>query len=153
MSLAPELERDALLAFDTAHDFWHALGDDDVDWLMELASWRYIGAGLGRSGLCARLRERIGYTKEQCRSIGISSTLKLSDRGWALACVPAERPQMTTEGVDSCVVLVSVAELGEGVHAACVMGPAPREAWEGGIEVDLARALERLGEEGPRSMD
>jgi len=84
---------DAIEARGAVVDFWSALAADNDEATRRLFYGpSMIRNGMTPDGLAGQLRERMGLTRDQCKSMGISTTVRvLPDGAWAFLSKPTWR--------------------------------------------------------------
>jgi hypothetical protein len=93
-------ERDAADAAQAVRAFWAALADDDdlaLLWVLDQASRDGVGTN---AGMCGRLRDRQGVTSDECRTVGISSKVRVMPGGpMVFMCMKLESGEPKLLGV------------------------------------------------------
>jgi hypothetical protein len=74
-------ERDAADAAQGVGAFWSALADDDDLALLRVIDYAGRDTAGTQAGICDRLREQLGVTPDECRTVGISSKVRVMPGG------------------------------------------------------------------------
>ena len=90
---------DAIEAWGAVFDFWAALAaDDDEATRRHLYGPSMVRNGMTPDGLARQLRERMDLTRDQCKSMGVSTTVRvLSDGSWVFLSKPTWRLEIYSE--------------------------------------------------------
>lgn len=93
-------ERDAADAAQSVGAFWAALADDDDLALLRVVDQASRDSAGTQAGICDRFRGQLGLTPDECRTVGMSSKVRVMPGGpMVFVCTKLEAGEPTVYGV------------------------------------------------------